>query len=504
MKTNTQIKGMEKLPTGIAGLDWVCDGGFPKNRTTLVCGTAGSGKTLFAAQFLAEGIQQTNESGLFVTFEESPDDIRNNVGSLGWNVPLWEKQKKWVFVNASPRMEEQVVGEYDLTAFLVRIEKAIKEVNAKRVVIDSLGAIFSQFTIETIVRRELFRIVNALKEMGITSMMTAERDTEYGRVSRHSVEEFVADNVIILRNVLDQERRRRTLEVLKLRGSSHQKGECPFTILPKTGLELMPISFIALEQKSTSKRIRSGKKEVDDMCGGGFFRDSIILVSGPTGTGKTLLASEFIMGGAKSGERSLYFAFEESHEQLSRNATSWGMDFDELEKTGKLKMVCCYPETANLEEHLINMKRVIEEFKPQRIAVDSLSALERTAIRRGFRDFVLCLTAFIKKQQIAGLFTSTSPSLLGGLSVTEAHISTITDSIILLRYLEMAGEMRRGITVLKMRGSKHDKEIREYTIDEKGLHIGAPVNKVTGILTGHLKYLSKEDALEMSMSESEA
>jgi circadian clock protein KaiC len=248
---------------------------------------------------------------------------------------------------------------------------------------------------------------------------------------------------------------------------------------------VVPLSAIELKQSSTNLRIASGSEDLDAMCGGGFFRDSIVLVSGATGTGKTLMVTEFIEGGARSDERSLLFAFEESREQLFRNASGWGVDFENLERQGKLRVICEYPEVASLEDRLIRMKEAINRFKPQRIAVDSLSALERVATARAFREFVIALTAFIKHQETAGLFTSTTPTLLGGTSVTEAHISTLTDSIILLRYVEIFGEMRRGITILKMRGSQHDKEIREFSIDDRGMHIGEPFRNVSGILAGH-------------------
>ncbi len=478
---------MTKHETFIPGFDLIAEGGLPRGRTTLVSGTAGSAKTVFAVQFLARGIIGANEPGVFVTFEESPEDIAANMLGFGWDLAEWESEGKLAFVDASPQPYEEAIvsGAYDFGALLSRIEFAIKKIGAKRISMDSLAAVFTQFTESGIVRTELFRLAAALKRMGITALMTAERTEEYGEIARYGVEEFVADNVIILRNSLEEEKRRRTIEILKFRGTSHQKGEFPFTVLPDEGVVIMPLSAMELKQKSSDIRISSGNLELDAMCGGGFFRDSVILVSGATGNGKTLMVAEFINGGVKNGERCLLFAFEESREQLFRNATGWGVDFERMEEEDTLRVVCMYPEVMGMEDHMIRMKKIIDDFKPNRVAVDSLSALERVSTRKGFREFVIGVTSFIKHGEIAGLFTSTTPTLMGGTSITEAHISTITDSIILLRYVEMFGEMRRALTVLKMRGSMHDKGIREFTIDKTGMHIGKPFRNITGILSGH-------------------
>ena len=489
-----EIESIEKLHTGIPGFDFLAEGGLPKGRATLISGTAGSAKTVFACQFLVEGIKE-GEKGVFITFEESPKAIAKNMRGFGWDINKWQENGEWIFVDASPQPGESpiVTGQYDLGALIARIEFAIRKYGATRVSLDSLGAIFSHLADRAQVRSDLFRLATALRELEVTAVMTAERTEEYGEITRYGVEEFVADNVVILRNVLSDEKRRRTIEILKYRGTDHQKGEYPFTIVPGQGVVIIPLSAIELEQNSSNIRITSGSIELDTMCGGGFFRDSIILVSGATGTGKTLMVTEFMDGGVKKDERCLIFAFEESREQLFRNATGWGVDFKQMEQEGKLKVVCRYPETTGLENHLINMKEIIQQFKPNRVAVDSLSALERVSSLKGFREFIIGLTSFIKQQEIGGLFTSTTPTLLGGSSITEAHISTITDSIILLRYVEMYGEMRRGITVLKMRGSMHDKDIREFRIDNKGMHIGRPFRNVTGILSGSPVYNTQSE-----------
>jgi circadian clock protein KaiC len=488
----TKSLRVRKLATGIPSFDIIAKGGLPQGRTTLLSGTAGSGKTVFAVQFLAAGLRESGDHGVFVTFEESADDVRANMRSFGWDLEAWEREGKLAIVDASPDPEAEVVesGSFDLAALMARVEHAVKRVDAKRVSVDSLGAIFSQFSDQATVRRELFRIAWALKSLGVTALMTAERTVDYGPVARFGVEEFIADNVMILRNVLEDATRRRTIEILKFRGTDHQKGEFPVTIVPDVGLVVIPLSGIQLKQKSSNIRVSSGSVELDRMCGGGFFRDSVILASGATGTGKTLTVTQFMKGGAAVGERCLLLAFEESRDQLFRNASGWGVDFEKMEADGLLRVICDYPEVATLEDWLLSIQKSVEEFKPQRVALDSLSALERVGSERAFREFVISLTSFIKHQEVTGLFTATTASLMGGSSITESHISTLTDSIILLRYVEMFGDMKRGLTVLKMRGSAHDKGIHEFTIDQTGMHVARRFRNVTGIMAGNPEYLS--------------
>ncbi len=484
LEQNTE-KPVSKLKTGIIGFDDISQGGLPKGRATLLAGTSGSCKTIMALNFLFNGIVSGERGAVFVTFEETPNDIKRNVHSFGWYFDQFEAENKFAFVDAS--IEPDVIidesGEYDLSALIARIEYAVDKTNADRVAIDSISTIFSQFQDAGFVRRELFRIAASLKMMGVTTLITAERLDEYGGIARFGVEEFVADNVIIARNNLEQEKRRRTLEILKFRGAAHQKGEYPFTISEK-GIEVIPLSSMRLTMESSEVRMSTGNKELDRMCGGGYFRDSIILVSGATGTGKTLLGTTFMNDGCVNDEKVLMFAFEESRAQLLRNATGWNMDFRRWEDEGLLKVICNYPESVGIADHLRVMKDEIDNFKPDRIVLDSLSAIERVATVKSFREFVIGLTSFIKDRQIAGMFTATTPTLMGGNSITEQHISTITDSIVLLRYVEVIGEVRRGLTVLKMRGSQHDKSIRECNIDENGIHIGSPFHNVGGILSG--------------------
>jgi circadian clock protein KaiC len=486
MTRSTASNGrVSKLRTGITGFDEISAGGLPEGRTTLIAGSAGSAKTLFAIQFLFRGIEDFEENGVFVTFEEPPADVTRNVRSLGWDLDKQVAKGRLAFVDASPDPgpDNLTIGRYDFSALLARIENAVAKVGAKRVSIDSVSSMFTQFEDAALVRRELFRLAAGLKAMGVTSLITAERLQEYGEIARYGVEEFVADNVVILRNTLDEERRRRTVEILKYRGTVHQNGEYPFTVSAK-GIEVLPLSSMELTQRSSNDRVSSGNSKLDEMCGGGYYRDSTILVNGATGTGKTLMVTTFLNEGSKRGEKVLLFAFEESREQLLRNAIGWGMDFCKWEEDGLLKVVCTYPETMSPEDHLLKVKAEIERFRPSRVAIDGLSAMERGVTSKSFREFVIALTSHIKTKQITGLFTATTALLMGGGAITETEISSITDTIILLRYVEILGEIRRGMTVLKMRGSAHDKSIREYHIDGKGVHIGEAFRDVAGIMTG--------------------
>ena len=494
------VHPMERVLTGIPGFDFVSLGGLPAGRTTLVAGSSGSCKTLMGLQFLMEGIRQFDEPGVFVTFEETPEDIRRNVEELGWSISALEKKGLFVFVDASPVLEGvqvEISDDYDFSALMERIKYAVSKVNAKRLVIDSIGTVFSMFQNALHVRRELHRMITLLKKLGITAIITAERTKEYGSVSRFDVEEFISDNVIILRHILDEEKRRRTLEILKFRGTRHHNGEYPFTISSK-GVDVVPISGNTLDMESSNVRIASGCQELDRMTDGGFHRDSVVLLSGATGCGKTLLATTFAHQGCQDGERTLYLAYEESPEQLKRNAASWNLSLSPFEEQGILNIVGIYPEAMSLADHLVRIKDLCEIFRAQRIVVDSMSALERVSIGKSFREFVIGLTGYAKMKQMATLITATTPYLMGGTSVTEANISTITDAIILLRYVEVNAEMRRGITVLKMRGSEHEKFIREYQIDKNGIHIGEAFQNIGGILAGTPQQLvhSEADKLE--------
>ncbi|MFM7449561.1 MAG: circadian clock protein KaiC [Leptolyngbyaceae cyanobacterium] len=490
--------GVQKLRTMIEGFDDISHGGLPVGRTTLVSGTSGTGKTMLAVQFLYNGIVQFDEPGIFVTFEESPADIIKNAVIFGWNLQTFIEQGKLFILDASPDPEgQEVVGNFDLSALIERIQYAIRKYKAKRVSIDSVTAVFQQYDAASVVRREIFRLVARLKQVGATTIMTTERIEEYGPVARFGVEEFVSDNVVILRNVLEGERRRRTIEILKLRGTTHMKGEYPFTIT-NDGINIFPLGAMRLTQRSSNVRVSSGVRTLDEMCGGGFFKDSIILATGATGTGKTLLVSKFLQNACEHEERAILFAYEESRAQLSRNAYSWGIDFEDLEQKGLLKIICAYPESAGLEDHLQIIKSEIAAFKPSRIAIDSLSALARGVSNNAFRQFVIGVTGYAKQEEITGFFTNTTDQFMGSNSITDSHISTITDTILLLQYVEIRGEMSRAINVFKMRGSWHDKGIREYIISEQGPDIKDSFRNLEGIISGSPTRVSVDEKTELS------
>ncbi len=498
LNQDTSSLTVRKTRTLIEGFDDITHGGLPIGRATIVSGTSGTGKTLLAAQFVYNGIISFNEPGVFVTFEETPKDIIRNAASLGWNLQTLIDEGKLFILDASPDPEgQEVVGNFDLSALIERIDYAIRKYKAKRVSIDSVTAVFQQYEAASVVRREIFRLVARLKHIGVTTIMTTERVDEYGPVARFGVEEFVSDNVVIVRNVLEGERRRRTIEILKLRGTTHMKGEYPFTIT-NNGINIFPLGAMQLTQRSSNIRVSSGIETLDKMCGGGLFKDSIILATGATGTGKTLLVSKFIQAACLKGERAILFAYEESRAQLSRNASSWGINFEEMEQNGLLKIICTYPESAGLEDHLQTIKMEIASFKPSRIAIDSLSALARGVSNNAFRQFVIGVTGYAKQEEITGFFTNTTDQFMGAHSITDSRISTITDTIIMLQYVEIRGEMARAINVFKMRGSAHDTSIREYTISHNGPEIKDSFRNYERIITGSPTRISVNEKSELS------
>jgi circadian clock protein KaiC len=474
---------IRKLPTGISGFDHVAMGGLPVGRATVVAGQAGSAKTVFGGQFLAEGVR-SGQAGVFVTLEEPAADLRVNLSTLGFDVPQWEEADLWRFVDASPIVRSSGgVSPYSLETLAAQVGHAVDATGADRLVLDSLNAVLSLHDDVAVARQLLRSLIGRLRGMGLTVVLTVETPGDPGgTLSRYGIEEFVADSVVLLRNVREGTFRRRTVEVLKMRGAMHHKGDVPFTVVPGQGMVVLPVREPEQAANLLDERMSTGDPELDAMTSGGLFRGSCTLVSGPTGTGKTLLTTQFLAAGAAAGEKVVLFAYEETREQVLRNARGWGHDLEPYERTGNLLVVPLYPEVASLDDHLVEIKSVVGRFGPARIAVDSLSALERLGSPTSYREFVIGLTSFVKETGVASLVTASAPDLLGGASVTESHISGLIDAIVLLRYVEVDSAVTRAFAVLKMRGSAHDPTIRSFTIDGTGMVVGDRFDGVAGIL----------------------
>lgn len=493
--TAASKSSIEKVQTGVTGFDEIAHGGIPKGRTTLVSGTSGSGKTVFAMQFLMGGINNNeSEPGVFVTFEETPKDITRNMKGFGWDLDKWIKEGKFIFVDASPSEDEIVeVGEFDLGAFLARILNAVKKIKAQRVAIDSISALFPRYSDQAIIRRELYRIASRLKQEGVTTVLTAERVLEEkgkeGQIGRFGVEEFVSDNVILLHNYLDPVRgdRKRSVEILKFRGTTHESQDTPLLVLPD-GMYVFPRPKPSYKgQLSSDKKLSFGVSGLDKMFFGGVYEYSTTLVTGASGTGKTVTGMHFIKEGARSGQKGLLIAFEESDEQFYRNAESFGWDLRADVKKGLVRLFTSLPEELKPEEHFKRIRDIVEETQVERFVIDSLSALERIYPPDRFREFTVGLNTYLKGKGVTSVMTNTTAALLDVGQITETHLSTATDNIILLKYLELDGQMKRALVVIKSRGSDHDKMLHELIIDSQGLSIGEPFYGVEGLMGGSAK-----------------
>ena len=494
-------KNLSKVASGIPGFDEISHGGIPKGRTTLISGTTGSGKTVFSAQFLYDGIVEFDENGVFVTFEETPTDIIRNTKSFGWNIDKLVKENKWAFVNASPDYSRSVeVGQYDLGAFLSRIAYAVKKVKAKRVVIDSVSALFTHYQDSDVIRQGLHKLAANLKESNVTCILTAERPLEDGQISRYGVEEFVSDNVILLHSRMSSHgERERTVEILKFRGLTHDSEEAPMLVTVE-GMIIYPRPRPKLIGKVFPQKISTGIKGLDELLCGGVYKNSTTLITGASGSGKTITALHFIMEGAKHGEKSLLIEFEESPDQLYRNAASLGWDLEKYVKKGLVKLICHYPADLKAEQYLKIIQDTVLVHKAKRIALDSISDINRIYNERKFHILVTGLSTFLKMSDATSVLTNTTAQLLEVKEITETHLSTAADNIIILKYVELEGRMHRVISVLKQRGSKHEKDLMEFeVIPSAGIEVIGPFRDVENLMNGSARRifrtgLSKEAA----------
>jgi circadian clock protein KaiC len=480
--SKTVAKELPKAPTGINGLDEITSGGLPRGRPTLVCGGAGCGKTLFAMEFLLEGALKYDEPGVFMSFEETTDELAQNIASLGFDLNGMVAHKKVVvdYVHVD-RSEIHETGEYDLEGLFVRLGYAIDSIGAKRVVLDTIEALFSGLPNEATLRAELRRLFRWLKNKGVTAVITAERGS--GTLTRHGLEEYVSDCVILLDHRVEHQVSTRRLRIVKYRGTTHGTNEYPF-LIDHEGISVLPITSLGLTHEASTERISSGIKRLDAMLEGkGYYRGSSILVSGTSGTGKTSVATHFASAACERGERCLYLALEESPSQIMRNLRSVGLDLEHWVKKGLLSFQAARPTSHGLEMHLAIVHKTIAEFKPQVVVVDPVTNLLSVGAEDEVKAMLTRLIDYMKSQQVTGLFTS----LTDGdqvLEKTDVGISSLMDTWILLRNIESDGERNRGLYVLKSRGMAHSNQIREFRMSKQGIELVDAYLGPAGVLTG--------------------
>jgi len=460
---------LKKCPTGIAGLDDVTEGGIPRGRPTLVCGGAGSGKTLMAMEFIVRGIMQYNEPGVFMAFEETAEDLAKNVASLGFDLNKLIASKKLAIDHVHiERSEIEETGEYDLEGLFVRLNAAIDEVGAKRVVLDSVEALFGGLPNEAILRAELRRLFRWLKEKGVTVIITGEQGDK--TLTRYGIEEYVSDCVIFLDHRVHNQISTRRLRVVKYRGSKHGTNEYP-TLIDEHGLSVLPISSIGLNYSVSNERVSTGVPRLDAMLGGkGYYRGSSILLSGMAGTGKSSLAAAFVDGLCRKGKRSMYFSFEESPDQIMRNMRSIGFDLAQWVKKGLLEFHSLRPQLYGLEMHLATMHKLIKSYKPEGVAVDPVTNLTSVGDEDEIKAMLTRVIDFLKAQSITTIFTSLTAGS-SALEQSEVGISSLMDTWLLLRMLESSNERNRLLYVLKSRGMGHSNQMREFQLSDNGIKL---------------------------------
>jgi circadian clock protein KaiC len=471
---------LPKTPTGIAGLDEVTGGGLPSGRPTLVCGPAGCGKTLLAMEFLVRGITEFDEPGVFVAFEESANDLVANVASLGFDLVQLQTDGQLVIDHVSAVEQGfEETGEWDLEGLFLRLGAAVDSVGAKRIVIDTIETLFGAFSDTAVLRAELRRLFGWLKERELTAVITGERGG--GTLTRHGIEEYVSDCVIVLDHRVVEQTSTRRLRILKYRGSLHGTNEYPFFI-GESGVSVLPITSAGLTNHVSSKRVSTGVERLDAMLGdGGFYEGSTVLVDGTAGTGKSTLAAQFCAAACRRGERALYFAFEESEEEIVRNMSSVGIDLRRWLDAGLLQFRCSRPGVLGLEAHLVGMQQVVSEFDPAVVVMDPVSDLMRIGTGADVAALLTRQIDFLKARGVTTLLTTLTSDAV---SNRGEQIASLVDTWVLVKTIEGNGELNRLLYVRKSRGTAHSNQIREFLLTSQGIELADVYVGPQGVLTG--------------------
>ena len=484
-RTVSKRPTLPKAPSGIEGLDEITGGGLPRGRPTLVCGSAGCGKTLFAMEFLVRGASEFNEPGVFLAFEETPEELAQNVRSLGFDLDdLAAKNKLLVDFVQVERSEIEEAGEYDLEGLFIRLGHAIDSIGAKRVALDTLETLFGGLSNVAILRAELRRLFRWLKDKGVTAIITAERGD--GALTRHGLEEYVSDCVILLDHRVVEQVTTRRLRIVKYRGTTHGTNEYPF-LIDADGFSILPVTSLGLQHQASNERISTGIARLDEMLGGkGLYRGSSVLISGGAGTGKTSLSASIANAACARGERCLYCCFEESASQLMRNMRSIGIDLMPWAKKGLLRFHATRPTAYGLEMHLATLHKLVRDFEPHVVVIDPITTFLRAGTSFESESMLMRLVDYLKAENITAVLTSLTHAG-SAIEASDASVSSLIDTWILVRELEMNGERNRGIYVLKSRGMGHSNQIREFVLTDDGIELIDVYVGPNGVLTGSMR-----------------